>query len=54
MDLFNEQNIPQSTTQRLLKVIDECEFAKFAPTADEGSLTETLNETITVLRLIDQ
>lgn len=54
MDLFHEQNIPQSTTQRLLKVIDECEFAKFAPTADEGSLTETLNETITVLRLIDQ
>ena len=54
MELFDTQNIPQSTTQRLLKVIDECEFAKFAPTADEGSLMETLNETNSILRLIDQ
>ena len=51
--LLNQQ-IEGEVIRRLLKVIDECEFAKFAPVKDEGGLKDILNETTDVLKLVDK
>ena len=43
------KHVETKTIARLLKVIEECEFAKFAPTKDEGGVREILNEVTEVL-----
>jgi hypothetical protein len=44
------KQVDAATIQRLLKVIDECEFAKFAPASDEGGLKNLLNEVKDIMR----
>lgn len=51
--LLNSNHVDAAIIQRLLKVIDECEFAKFAPAPDEGGLKELLKETTEVIRGLD-
>ena len=52
--LLTNQHVDDEAIRRLLKVIDECEFAKFAPTKDEGGLKDLLNEITDVLKLVDR
>ena len=51
-DLFASLQIDAALTQRLLKVIDECEYAKFAPRADESGLKDLLQEVKDLLQLL--
>ena len=51
---LSNQHVDDEAIRRLLKVIDECEFAKFAPTKDEGGLKDLLNEITDVLKLVDR
>ena len=51
-DLFASLQIDEALTQRLLKVIDECEYAKFAPRADESGLKDLLQEVKDLLQLL--
>lgn len=51
-DLFAKLKIDASLTQRLLKVIDECEYAKFAPRVDDNGMKELLQEVKDVLQLL--
>lgn len=53
-ECLTNQQIEGEVIRRLLKVIDECEFAKFAPAKDEGGLKDILNETTDVLKLVDK
>ena len=53
-ECLTNQQIESEVIRRLLKVIDECEFAKFAPAKDEGGLKDILNETTDVLKLVDK
>ena len=53
-ECLSNQQIEGEVIRRLLKVIDECEFAKFAPAKDEGGLKDILNETTDVLKLVDK
>ena len=51
---LTKQQVDTEVIKRLLKVIDECEFAKFAPAKDEGGLNDILNETTEILKLVDK
>ena len=51
-DLFTTLQIDASLTGRLLKVIEECEYAKFAPRTDESGLKDMLREVKEVLQLV--
>ena len=53
-ELLQSNNVEASYIQRFLRIIDTCEFAKFAPPSDAGSLNELLNETKQVLQCIDE
>lgn len=51
--LLTAHGAEEATTRQLLRIIDTCEYAKFAPPSDSGILSQLLNETSETLRRID-
>lgn len=53
-DVLTSYQVDTDCIMNLKNIIDVCEFAKFAPPSDTGSLTELLNNTNNVLQNIDK
>jgi hypothetical protein len=51
--LLTSRKVDADAIQKLLRIIEACEYAKFAPASDTGSLKEILNDTTNVIHLID-
>ena len=51
--LLTAHGAEEATTRQLLRIIDTCEYAKFAPPSASGILSQLLNETSETLRRID-
>lgn len=51
--LLTSRKVDADAVLKLLRIIEACEYAKFAPASDAGSLKEILNDTTNVIHLID-
>ena len=46
---LSSRNIPETTTASLIELIDECEFAKYAPSAAHDSMGGVFDKATSVI-----
>ena len=51
---MNQKNIDGETQKKLLKTLDDCEYARFAPAAASDNLDEIYNNTIQLITSIEE
>lgn len=49
-----EKNIPKKDVERLIGIIDDCEFARYAPSSSPADKNIIYNDTIKIITLIEQ
>lgn len=50
---LNENNVSNETTAQLIKILDECEMARFSPVTQSGA-EQTLNDSNTIINQIEK
>jgi len=53
-DLMGQQGVDEATTQGLFKLLDECEFAQFAPSAASGGMDQVYARAVELIMQTDQ
>lgn len=54
VELAAQKNIEDEQLQRFFKVVDHCEFARYAPSEGSGELANIYNESIDIISKIEQ
>ena len=49
-----EKGVPVKETDRLMEIIEECEFARYAPSSAAGDMERIYRDTINIITEIEQ
>ncbi len=49
-----EKGVPENDVKKLMAIIDECEFARYAPSSGSTDMNLVYNDTVKILTLIEQ
>lgn len=50
---MSNKNIPSDIIQRFIGVVDECEYARYAPSEAQGNMTEIIENAMTIISKIE-
>lgn len=51
---LEERGIPEAVTNRMIALLDECEFAKYAPAAQKDEMQPVYNEGVEVINSLEE
>ncbi len=49
-----EKNVPEKDTEKIIEIIEECEYARYAPLSSDGDMERIYRDTIKIITEIEQ
>ena len=53
-EALKKKNVEQDTVEKLMRVIDQCEFARYAPEGSTGSMDKLYEEAMAVISELEE